>query len=192
MKTINEADFREIIKKDGVEGWNRWWKRNEKAIKPGSFPTIEELEASRRWAIDIDLNGADLSGRVLDGIILSYSDCRNANFINTTLKNAELVCVEFSHSNLAGADFSGSNLSFSIFENADLRGAIFDKTRLLGVDFENARLEGCDFSKAIDYCSLEEVIKGLGIDPNEITVKQITDDGKETDVSQDLFAHNSN
>lgn len=187
MKTINEADFREIIRKHGIEGWNKWWKRNEKTIGPNFFSTLEESRAAESWLIDIDLSGADLSGLVLDGIILSYSNCSNANFINTSLKKARLVCVEFSHSNLAGVDFSGSDLLCSTLEDADLRGAIFDNARLLGVCLENAKLHGCDLSKAVDYLPMEEVLKELGINPSEITVKEIRDDGKEIDVSQGLF-----
>ena len=176
---IDEIKFKEFIIKEGVKGWNNWWK-NTPGVIPPVCDTYEELTEAIKWSVDIDLEGADLSGLVLDEIILSYANCQNANFTNTSFNHAKLACVEFTGSKLVGVDFTGADLSFSMCINADMRDAIFNDTQLFGILLEGAKLDGCDLSKAIDHVSFDNVLIRLGI--REIVVEKIVDNNKKAGV----------
>lgn len=183
-REIDEAAFKDFIRRHGVRAWSEWWEENLDAIQRmnGSYATLKELEDALMDAIAVDISGIDLSGMVLDGIRLDYAGCMDANLRGASFRGAELVCVEFSGSDLLGVDFSNADLAFAIFKNADLRGAVFNGARMSGVSLSGARAEGCDFSTAVEYSSFEEVLAGLGIDPEEIMVSQITDDNAEIKV----------
>lgn len=74
-------------------------------------------------------------------------------------------------------DFTSADLTIAICDKADMRGSIFNNTRLLGTSFDNAKLDGCDLSKAIDYIGLAGLLKQLNIEPDDVKIEQITDDG---------------
>lgn len=195
MLDIKIDEFKSILREKGVEGWNkRLIKYNKKiarlpGVKPISINFVESESSTGNisWPpVGVDLFGEDLSGWVLDGIILTQADCRESNFTNSQLKGAILLNTEFSKSKLVGVDFSNADLSFAIFKNADMRGATFNNTRLLGTWFENTKLDGCDLSKAVDFIPIDKVFKGLGINPDKIEVQETTDDGREITVLKGL------
>ena len=162
MKEINEAEFKEIIRTKGVEGWNAWYMENETALEPAVCPTIEELDKEMEWKICIDLCGIDLSDMKLDGIILNHAYCRKANFINSSLKGAALINVKFTESKLLYANLTDADLSFSNLEKADLRGAILKNASLIGIWTDNeTRFDGCDFTSVREYMSFADAAKKL-------------------------------
>jgi len=193
---INEVEFKSILREKGVEGWNEWLiKYNKKVARlPGVKPRLINFVESKSstgyvlWSpVEISLFRGDLSGWVLDGIILAgLIDCRESNFTNSQLKGAILCTTEFSRSKLVGVDFSNADLSFAIFKNADMRSAIFNNTQLFGTWFENTKLDGCDLSKAVGFIPIDEVFKGLGINPDKIEVQETTDDGGKITVLKGL------
>lgn len=89
----------------------------------GPVPSLHQLSR-------LDLNGADLTGRVLTSESFVRADLRDA-----ILRNADLRGVNFDRANLRWTDFTG----------ADLRGASLRGVYLLKNNFANADLRGVDF-----------------------------------------------
>jgi uncharacterized protein YjbI with pentapeptide repeats len=116
------------------------------------------------------LSDADLSGSVLAGATLRFTEFVGANLYCCDLRGADASYANFSHADLRGAILSGCNLAHARLNCADCRpgrmlqsgegglkdvidpqvaSASFSHSMLSDVDFENAKLEGADFSGAI-------------------------------------------
>jgi hypothetical protein len=103
--------------KKGVEAWNEWMAKSDRADLSGA-----------------DLRGADLSGADLSGADLSGADLREADLSRADLSNANL-----SGADLSGADLRGANLFSADLGGANLRGAalkhtVFESTTLSEVN----------------------------------------------------------
>ena len=88
-----------------------------------------------------------------EGINLSETDLRNANFIKARLRNADffkshLEGARFEGACLQGANLSGASLHFAGFKDARLEGAFFIDASLQFVTFDGAHLEGARFDVA--------------------------------------------
>lgn len=127
----------------GVEEWNSWIRKNP-SIKP-------------------NLNGADLSGRELVGILLGQADLRNCNLDGTILSHAHFNCTDLSGSTIRngallganflkatmrGVDLSGAQATAS-FVWADLTTAVLRGANLHQANFDFTLMNGADFSSAI-------------------------------------------
>lgn len=83
------------------------------------------------------LEGRDISGRDLLGLVAGGLDLAGLQATNSLLRDAD-----FRGSNLAGARFDGANLTNAHFAGAELRRASFRGADLEGVDFSGADLRG--------------------------------------------------
>lgn len=172
--TINEALFKRILQKEGIDGWNTRWRNTPEVIAP-VCKTREELDEAIKHVIELDFRYGDFKGWNLDGIILSYAECSFADFTEVSLRHAIINCGNFENATIAMADLSKADLSFSVFSKADMRGAVLDGALLIGVFLNEARLEGCDLSKAAELVTMDKVLERLGFDKNVI-VKKVEDD----------------
>ena len=123
------------ILREGGDIWNEWKKEN---------PLIK-----------IDLREGDLTGAILNGVILSEADLRGAD-----LRKADLRGADFSEANLNGADLCGADLRDTNFTLANLIEA-----ELVDTNFSRADLSGADFLKAnLSRAGLIEVnLKGANL-----------------------------
>ncbi len=96
----------------------------------------------------LDLSGADFSGKTFDRLWLGYSNLENASFKNAKLKN-----VRFDFANLAGVNFENAELVNNEFNNvtsitcAIFKGTKFVETNLRHLDLSNLNFANADFSK---------------------------------------------
>jgi uncharacterized protein YjbI with pentapeptide repeats len=126
------------ILENGIDVWNDWRK---------------ETKDTR-----LDLNDADLSGRILDGADFTLANLVRADLSNTSLENANfnranLLRTKLNNAilikaNFTAAEFFGVNLS-----NADLSGASFNNAEIEHTNFERATLAESDFSYAFIFNS---------------------------------------
>ena len=65
-----------------------------------------------------NLQGADLSNLVLDGVNFIRSDLSGANLSNSSLVNADLMFANFTDANLSNANLQGATLNETIWHNA--------------------------------------------------------------------------
>ncbi len=105
------------------------------------------------WCKSIGLEGVDLSGAVMDDIVLHHSklkginlekadlrgsDLSNTDFSGENLKRARLQKAIIKDANLSGADLSGANLEGADLERSNLTGAILKGTNLNAVRMSDA------------------------------------------------------
>ena len=86
------------------------------------------------WCKTIGLEGADLSGAVMDDIVLHHSNLKGINLEKADLRGADL----------SNTDLSGANL-----KRARLQKAIINDANLSGADLTGANLEGANLERAI-------------------------------------------
>ncbi len=86
------------------------------------------------WCKTIGLEGADLSGAVMDDIVLHHSNLKGINL---------------EHADLRGADLSNTDLSGANLKRARLNKAIIKDANLSGADLSGANLEGADLERSI-------------------------------------------
>jgi uncharacterized protein YjbI with pentapeptide repeats len=109
--------------KQGVEKWNKWRKMN-----PGTNP---------------DLDGADLSG-----FILNSADLHWASIIDANLSNADLRITNLSGADLSGANLYGANFTWANLFDVRLKGATLIESNLGATNLSRAELRGADFTNA--------------------------------------------
>jgi uncharacterized protein YjbI with pentapeptide repeats len=112
--------------KAGVEGWNKWRKKN--------FDT------------KIDLIEADLSRANLSRANLSRASLNGANFSRADLIKVDLSEAYLNRANLSGVNLDGANLNSARLIEANLYGA-----NLNNADLKRANLRRADLTKAYLY-----------------------------------------
>ncbi|MEV6608896.1 pentapeptide repeat-containing protein [Kutzneria sp. NPDC051319] len=90
-----------------------------------------------------DLNGANLSKAMLDGVSAPGVSLVHAILDNAHLAGAKLSGADLSAAHLSGADLRGADLS-----GANLRAATLTGACLLGVNLSGATLDGATFAGA--------------------------------------------
>lgn len=97
---------------------------------------LADMDLLARFAISLE--GMQLDGAELKGLVLAGMDFENASLRSADLEGALL----------AGADFEGADLARADFKGADLRGVDFDAARLSGTEFDGADLRGAVLARA--------------------------------------------
>ena len=103
-----------------------------------------------------DLKRADFSGQELEGVCISDSDLREADFTGADMYWASAFRANLGGAILQNAQLNGANLEEASFRGADLRGAYisFDNlggpATLEGADLTDALLDGADL-KGCEY-----------------------------------------
>jgi hypothetical protein len=106
---------------------------------------LKRLYAGRRREFSwVDLRLKDLTGLVLENIVLRDSNLELAILVGTNLKNARLP-----KANLNGADLHGANLAGARLVKATLCGANLTRANLTNADFRDANLESACFDQAV-------------------------------------------
>lgn len=116
---------------------------NEEIYKLLTSVTPREFN---RWRtknpdVNIDLSGADFSGKKLDEINLS-----DALLTKTNFSGAELVGANFAQANISDSDFSGIDGRLLWAQGAIASRCRFTKAKLNKARFHFAHLEGADFT----------------------------------------------
>jgi uncharacterized protein YjbI with pentapeptide repeats len=88
-------------------------------------------------SLALDMEEADFSGAILDGVNLSdgwfhASNFRSASLRGTVIHRSNLKCCDFSGADLTGIDFTDSALEGSTWESAILDGVQFETVDLYG------------------------------------------------------------
>ncbi|HXS95941.1 MAG TPA: pentapeptide repeat-containing protein [Candidatus Limnocylindrales bacterium] len=129
--------------------------------------------------VNLDLNGADLTGirlahfnlsnahlnnAKLDGAVLSWANLENAVLTSASfqgveatqanLNNASCFMTTFTNSSLVGAEFVGAGLEGALCRSADFRSVNLYDGDLSGTDFTAANLRGANLS----HCHLVDTI----------------------------------
>ena len=164
--TINAREFLDIIEEKGVEGWN-------KLVQPYTEGRTEN-------SILVNLEGAELAGLDLTGIVLSNKKIKTimsgANIEGTDFSNAilnELKATRItwnSATRFIEADLSAADVSYAIktdtgegpdFEGSNLRGLKANKTDFREAVFYDANCNGLDGSGGNFHGALFEEVRNL-------------------------------
>ncbi|MEM7167849.1 MAG: pentapeptide repeat-containing protein [Planctomycetota bacterium] len=95
----------------------------------------------------LDLQGADLTGRSLDGYSFERCDLQGANFGRCSLQGANFENANLKGIVLIGADLRGANLRHTQASGANLEGARLDNADMSWAFFKDANLAGVDLTK---------------------------------------------
>ena len=96
-----------------------------------------ERRAEERFRVGIRLPGADLTGAIMNWIILPRADLRGAILKNADLRSAELIYTDFSEADLTGAALDGAWLLDTKFFDAKITEEQLHRRRNLGqLDFD--------------------------------------------------------
>jgi uncharacterized protein YjbI with pentapeptide repeats len=126
--------------------------------------------------IEIQLEGASLSGANLEGARLVVAHLEGANLSGANLERAPLVGAhlegaELACAHLEGANLRGANLAGAYLTGSNLEGAKLFKANLKGADLSKANLKGADLGMAIvdgetliitDDCSVDDTTDFTG------------------------------
>ena len=72
-----------------------------------------------------NLQGAELSGLVLDGVNFIRGDLSGANLSNSSLVDADLIFANFTNANLNNANLQGATLNETIWDGAIVKNCNF-------------------------------------------------------------------
>lgn len=190
--------FAEILKKEGVDGWNSWVNDNEKydidlrgiSLSNVDLSGIDLMKANLSGARiyksyftnahlnDVQLNDSIIRNTNFDSAVLTYS-----NFINSRINESRMVVCDLTNAQLQGAKLKNVNLSYSNLSGVDLTGATLHAltvtgTNTWGIKTENTKQKGLKIEPWIE--PLQEFVddSGSGIDNiilevNDIEVAQL-------------------
>ena len=116
----------------------------------------EKIDAHSKWLRNaggerLNLDGADLQGMDLSGVIFCKASLNGTNFRGailreTNFREAELKKANFSGAHIKNANFADANVCETVFENAEIAGADFTGAKLNWADFKNANCESTNFA----------------------------------------------
>lgn len=116
----------------------------------------EKIDAHSKWLRNaggerLNLDGADLQGMDLSGVIFCKASLNGTNFRGATLREtnfreAELKRADFSGAHIKNANFADANVRETVFESAEIAGADFTGAKLNWADFKNANCESTNFA----------------------------------------------
>lgn len=92
------------------------------------------------------LEGADFSGRSLQGFQFNESDLRNSSFVNADAHGVSFFAANMKEANLTGANLSYSTLDNARLDKANLTNAIIEGAFAYGTSFNNVNIDGADFT----------------------------------------------
>jgi len=109
-------------------------------------PEFDAMESLNLVGVNLDhavIEGADLSGILMDEVSLKHSRMRgavirDAHMSGATFKYADCRGVAFSRSDASKCDFSGANLERAQFTHADITDANFNSARVEATDYKDA------------------------------------------------------
>ncbi len=105
---------------------------------------IQELIISEKEDLkEVNLNGIDLSARLIDNTYFKNVDLSSAN-----LSGASLIYADLSSTNLSSANLSSANLSSAMLGLAKLPSANLSSANLIGANLSVANLSYADLSSA--------------------------------------------
>ena len=101
---------------------------------------------------DLNLNGADFRGAVLEKVNFQKSKLHNAQLqwvdLNLAhLQKADLMGAKLQHAELMEAQLQNANLQGADFENADLENANLQAANLQAANLKNAILQGANLQR---------------------------------------------
>src|SRR5215831_10961157 len=121
IETINQRldAWNELINQ-GVDAWNKW-------------------RGEHRFARP-DLMLADLSGVVLSGANLSWTNLEDADLSGANLSGANLRCANLTLAHLNGANLTGADLRYAQLLQANLENANLSGCRIYGISAWDIRV----------------------------------------------------
>lgn len=144
--------------KKSVSKWNKWRRSNpdEKIQLSGADLTDKTLNGVN--LSDAELDGAKLKGVKFIDANLSNANLSNANLINTNLsktnfddailKNAFLCEATFTNANAVKADFCGAQLTDATILSSNFNNVIFSNANLKGARLKDTDLSNADLSNS--------------------------------------------
>lgn len=179
----------ELLKTQGVEGWNRWRDENPDIVPDlrGVDFTHECWQGSAVWEMLENEEAKSRSGWVnLMSVRLDQANCADARFEGATCWHARFdgadcrdarfegaTCwrARFEGANCVGARFEGADCRYARFEGADCAHAHFEGADCWNANFDGAycwgarfrRLNIADFKKALR----EEAARQFGKEKGE-------------------------
>ena len=106
-------------------------------------PPWDALNKAHGFSVQLDLRGADLSGRILRGVALYKADLSDAKLASCDLSDAFL-----NSANLRGANLEAAKLIGAKLIHADLRNANLANARLIKADLTHAILIRANLAEA--------------------------------------------
>jgi uncharacterized protein YjbI with pentapeptide repeats len=133
-------------------------------VLEGGLEALKRERASNP-GLELDLSGADFSGRDLRNMDLSSADFRGANFTKANLKAVNLSGANLSEARLDNADLTNANLS-----DADLTGANLFDADLTGVKVTPTTILKASLLRAKLSCKIlsEANIAGADLSRHEL------------------------
>lgn len=115
----------QVLKKMGLARYNFLTKI---PFTDANVTCVMRFLGNRRSVKFPNLQGADLSGLVLDNVNFIRANLTAANLKNTRLINGDLLFANFSYADLTNADLSGATLNETIWLGAIVEGCNFTNT----------------------------------------------------------------
>jgi uncharacterized protein YjbI with pentapeptide repeats len=140
---------------------------------------LDGVDLSRRMLHAVDLKGfsigkanfegTDLTGADLRSLVLSSANCVSACFVGADLRGANLAFGFFTSADFSGADLRGARIADGLcsqckFSGADLRGAVLGFEHY-DSDFRGADLRGAIVPEASDFGHLKCDVRGALLTP---------------------------
>ncbi|MFA7764803.1 pentapeptide repeat-containing protein [Streptomyces sp. NRRL S-448] len=113
-----------------------------------ALSVLNRRDNERRRAVPMDLQGAELHHRDLEGIDWKWANLRQANLTGASLKFAHLGGADLSNVRLQRADLSLAHLDRANLNWADLQGAELEGATLDGAELTVTRLTDAKLSLA--------------------------------------------
>ena len=102
---------------------------------PGAYVVWSKCQFARK-----NFEGVDLSGAVMDDIVLHHSKLKGIN-----LEQADLRGADLSNTEVSGANLKRARLNKAIIKDANLTGADLSGANLEGADLDLDHFRGADF-----------------------------------------------
>ncbi|MBI2422773.1 MAG: pentapeptide repeat-containing protein [Candidatus Hydrogenedentes bacterium] len=141
----------EIIKTEGVEGWNNW-RQAHKDVQPNlERADLSELNLTGINLSNGKLRGANFQKTFLVKAILCDADLRKCRFEEVEAREANLTNADLHGATLTGARLADANLTKTKFGKAD-----FERVLLCGANLTRAELQEANFRNAFFIDSDQE------------------------------------
>ncbi|MCB0341749.1 MAG: pentapeptide repeat-containing protein [Pseudobdellovibrionaceae bacterium] len=115
----------------------------------------------------VKLNGADLSGAILDGLDLRNAQLNGAILVGVKARGTDFSKAYLNGAKLYSADVSGAvldrtELNGAYLDNADLSGAVVIHAQMHGAQMSHANLAGTKINSPMDTANVRGAIVAIG------------------------------
>lgn len=138
--------------------------------KTFSVEFLEKLDAGQKEFSNLQIEYADLSGKVFEGMRIRdakiiFSSLRNSKLKDTVFENCEMLFLACGYSELRNVKFINCRIDYSGFTECIFNHCQFINTNISWTSFIDAKLGGAEFQNCTEF----KVFRSLSeLDPESI------------------------